>query len=171
MRKVIKKVCLLGDGAVGKSSLIRRFIYDAFEDDYKPTIGTKIVKKVLVIPHKDIELTMVIWDIMGHKSYLEVPAPYYQGVEGVLVVSDITRLSTLENLDYWLQQLFMESGSMPTIFITNKIDLVDQAAYGSDDVEVMAANFNAPFFFTSAKTGESVEQVFQELALDMTRNM
>jgi len=169
MRKMIKKVCMLGDGAVGKTSLIRRFVYDIFEEDYKPTIGTKIVKKVVEVPEFDTELTMVIWDIMGHKSYMQVPPQYYQGAEGVIVVADITRKKTLENLDFWVKTLMMESGEIPIVFVANKIDLMGLAEFGEEDVAEIAKQFSAPYVLTSAKTGEGVNKAFRTLAVNMVR--
>ncbi len=171
MRNVVKKVCLLGDGAVGKTSLIRKFVYDMFEEQYAPTIGTKITKKIEPVPEKDIDLTMVIWDIQGHKSYMKVPPQYYQGAEGVLIVADVTRAGTLDNLDFWLEMLLVESGEMPMIFIGNKSDLEDQTKFGSKEISRMAAKFGSPYIFTSAKTGENVEKTFHELAKKMVRFM
>ena len=171
MRNVIKKVCLLGDGAVGKTSLIRKFVYDIFEDEYAPTIGTKITKKIEEVPEKDINLTMVIWDIQGHKSYMKVPPQYYQGAEGVLIVSDLTRPETLENLDYWLKMLIEHTGEVPMIFIGNKSDLESEAKFGSEELATMSAKFNSPFILTSAKSGDNVSQTFHELAKRMVRSM
>ena len=108
MSSFVKKVCLLGDGAVGKTSLIRRFVLDEFEADYSPTIGTKITKKTLDMEDAGTSVNLMIWDIMGHKSYMKVPPQYYQGTEGFMVVCDITRLenlTSLTSLDLWDNQI------------------------------------------------------------------
>ena len=166
-RRIMKKICMLGDGAVGKTSLIRRYVFDTFDDDYTPTIGTKIVKKEVSLPDRGVDVTFMLWDIMGHKSHMEVPQQYYLGAEGVLVVADLTRKETLDSLDYWYKTLCFETGPLPTILVINKVDLVEYAAFGSDDVEEMAGKMDAPYYFTSAKTGEHVEDVFVRLAYIM----
>ena len=89
--KLIKKVCLLGDSSVGKTSLVRKYVYDTFDDSYIATIGTKTVKKQLSVSHfgKDIDLTLMIWDILGQKEYRKVQSMSFQGTSGALVVCDI----------------------------------------------------------------------------------
>jgi len=171
MRRVIKKVCLLGDGGVGKSSLIRRFVYDTFSDDYQPTIGTKIVKKTLNLEEQDTQLVLVIWDIMGHRSYMKVPPEYYRGAEGVFVVSDLTWEKTLTNLDYWVNSLFAETGTIPVLFLVNKSDLKDKAAFSEVQVKNIADKFDAPFLYTSAKKGVNVEKAFEMLGSKMIEKM
>ena len=170
-RKVIKKVCMLGDGAVGKTSLIRRYVFDQFKEDYTPTIGTKIVKKTIELPERDIELTFMIWDIMGHKSYHEVPLEYYQGVEGTILVADITRKETLENTSYWLKGPFKKAGKKPTVLVVNKADLENEAQFGNEETLAKAQELEVEYHYVSAKTGEKVESIFREMAEKITEGM
>ena len=88
-----RKILLLGDGAVGKTSFIRRFVVDKFSDDYITTIGTKVTKKDLRIesPSKAVELTFMIWDVLGQKGYKNIQESAFQGSKGALLVYDVTR--------------------------------------------------------------------------------
>jgi small GTP-binding protein len=163
------KVCLLGDGAVGKTSLIRRFVEDIFNDDYLLTIGTKTSKKRLIIkkPELDlnIHLTLIIWDIMGQVSFRKLLHPtYLKGAKGAILVGDLTRRETLEHFNDWVESLQIEGRKVPSVFVANKSDLKDKHTYGRAELESVASVHGSPFFMTSAKTGENVEEAFQALA-------
>src|SRR3972149_9514351 len=94
-----KKGVLLGDSAVGKPSLIKRFVLDAFEDSYVATVGSKVTKKELAIPRPDktVNLTMMIWDLLGQEGYTSFHTWTFQGVYGAILVADLTRRETLDN--------------------------------------------------------------------------
>jgi small GTP-binding protein len=162
------KVCLLGDGAVGKTSLIRRFVEDEFNDDYLLTIGTKTSKKRLIIkktdPQREFHLTLMIWDIMGQISFRKLLHPtYLKGAKGAMLVCDLTRKDTLEHLDDWIDSLYIEGRVMPSVFVANKSDLENQHVFGKAELEGVASAYDSPFFMTSAKTGENVEEAFRVL--------
>jgi small GTP-binding protein len=162
------KICLLGDGAVGKTSLIRRFVEDAFRDDYLLTIGTKTSKKRLFIKkpeyQKHIHVTLIIWDIMGQISFRKLLHPtYLKGARGAILVCDLTRKETLEHLDDWIDSLYVEGKVVPSVFVGNKCDLVDNHAFGKAELESVASAYGSPFYITSAKTGEYVEDAFRAL--------
>ena len=103
------KICLLGDGAVGKTSLIKKYVYDKFEDKYLLTLGTKTTRKKIELPLKGgghVELTLMIWDIMGQKEFERLHATFFQGSKGAIVVTDFTRKSTLEGVDNWIESFY-----------------------------------------------------------------
>ncbi|UCE74869.1 MAG: GTP-binding protein [Methanomassiliicoccales archaeon] len=171
-----QKICLLGDGAVGKTSLIRRFVEDAFRDDYLLTIGTKTSKKRIIIKKpdfpRDIHLTLIIWDIMGQISFRKLLHPtYLRGARGAIFVCDLTRLETLEHLDDWIDSLYVEGKVMPSVFVGNKSDLVDKHAFGKAEIESVASAYDSPSFTASAKTGENVENLFSALAEKIISDM
>ncbi len=170
------KVCLLGDGAVGKTSLIRRFVDDMFNDDYLLTIGTKTSKKRMIIKkpelNTNIHLTLIIWDIMGQVSFRKLLHPaYLKGSKGAIVVCDLTRRDTLEHFSDWIDSLTMEGCMIPSVFVANKSDLGNQLTFGAAELESMATAHGSPFFVTSAKTGDNVETIFQALALRLVDEM
>jgi small GTP-binding protein len=142
-RNLIKKICLLGDGEVGKTSLIRKFVYDDFDDKYLMTIGTKITKKTMVLNS-------------GHKQY-------YRGSKAGIFVCDLTRKSTLERMEWWLDSFNQVVGEVPLILLGNKLDLVEQRQVSENDLAQFARNFNCSYYLTSAKTGENVEHAFEKI--------
>jgi len=108
---VKRKILLLGDGAVGKTSLIRRFVVDKFSDDYITTIGTKVTKKDLRLesPGKATDMTFMIWDVLGQKGYRGIQESSFQGAKGALLVYDVTRPETAESLhEYWIPHLLRD---------------------------------------------------------------
>src|SRR5207249_11546858 len=113
-----RKILLLGDGAVGKTSLIRRFVVDKFSDDYITTIGTKVTKKDLRLesPGKATDLTSMIWDVLGQKGYKGIQESSFQGAKGALLIYDVSRQETLQSLqDYWIPHLMSVTEAMPRV--------------------------------------------------------
>jgi len=168
-QKMKVKVCLVGEGAVGKTCLIRRFIHDQFDDRYISTLGAKVSKKEVVVmnPRADgeISLDMTIWDIMGEKGFRELlKEAYFHGAQGILAVCDVTRKETLMELNDWIAAVDRVTGNIPVQFLANKADLRDQAKITPGDVKQLADTHKSPFLFTSAKTGDNVEAGFLRLA-------
>jgi small GTP-binding protein len=159
-RKYIKKVSLLGEGAVGKTSLVRRYVLDVFSDDYLQTFGAKVTKKV--IDTGDVELTMMIWDILGQKAQKSLHSSYYSGSNGAMVVFDLTRVETLNALPEWVEDLRRTVGDIPIVPIANKMDL--ETSVSQERMREIEKIIGAPFIFTSAKTGQGVPEAFQSLA-------
>jgi small GTP-binding protein len=159
------KICIIGDVGVGKTSLIRRYVLDVFDDKYIATIGTKVTKREMEI--KDPEtgapqnVILLIWDIMGQPSFREVlREAYFYGVEGALAVCDVTSKESLGELRYWIKAMTSTTGKVPIVFLGNKCDLRDETRVPYQDLEVFAKKQNSPALLTSAKTGYNVEQAF-----------
>lgn len=174
-KKVSKKICVLGDPAVGKTSLIRRFVINAFDDKYLTTIGAKIVKKEIAVPagggNPPVDLTLMIWDIAGQKTLGNVKQAYYRGTEGAMIVCDITRRETLMTTIDWIKTLMQITGDVPVILMANKSDLMDRALFGQAEMKEVANTTQAPFLLTSAKTGQNVNEAFNLLSKMITGNM
>src|SRR5512136_1817914 len=126
--KYIIKLCLLGDGAVGKTSLVRRYVFDVFDDKYLMSFGTKVTKKSYRVGEVDLDL--MIWDILGQKSQEALHAAYYRGAAGALAVCDFTRPETMKNLKSWLGSFRSVVGDMPVIILGNKSDLEKKYTLG-----------------------------------------
>ena len=165
-KQIKRKVLLLGDGAVGKTSLIRKFVMDKFSDDYITTIGTKITKKDLTYTTPDGEtmLTLMIWDILGQKGYKSIQSSSYKGAEGAMVICDLTKKESLASIsEYWIPELQKVTGGIPMIFVGNKCDLIDDRQISEDELAGTAKQYSSQSFVSSAKTGENVEMIFNAL--------
>ena len=173
----LMKVCLLGDGAVGKTALRERYLGKEFTSSYLMTIGADFaVQKTLV---KDKEVKFQIWDLAGQERFNSVRSLYYSGSHGALFVFDVTRPESYQNIiNGWLPELkkHIRGGAIPVILLGNKTDLRDAndpthitTEQGLKLADEMAKNFSEskikiPYLETSAKTGENVQQAFRYLA-------
>jgi small GTP-binding protein len=163
------KICLFGDAGVGKTSLIRRYVLNAFDDKYILTIGTKVSRKDVVVVNeredKEHVVTFVIWDIMGQKGARQLlQERFFTGTKAAIGVCDITKSESLSSLPDWADAVFDVTGKIPVVFFANKSDLADTAVIKPEDVREIADKYGAPYFYTSAKTGMNVEKGFQKLA-------
>ena len=161
--KYILKLCLLGDGAVGKTSLVRRFVFDAFDDKYLMSFGTKVTKKS--VSYDDVEVDMMIWDILVQKTQKTLHAAYYRGAVGAFAVCDYSRRDTMESLSSWVDGFVSVVGDMPVVILVNKSDL--DRSYQLDEVKAFADSIGSTVLETSAKTGENVEESFSLVAKKM----
>jgi small GTP-binding protein len=163
--RVSKKICLLGDFAVGKTSLVRRFVYDRFDDKYISTIGVKVSRKTVAVPRADevVELTMMLWDLAGSEEFSRVRASYLRGAAGAILVCDLTRPETLAGLRSYVDALATVSPGAQLILAANKHDLDAQRHLEQAEIEAVAASLGAPHYLTSAKTGSEVEALFRHL--------
>ena len=166
---VKKKICLLGDSAVGKTSLIKRFVLDQFDTEHVATIGTKVTKKSLNIKHPsqqmDVEMTLMIWDVIGQIGFRKMlHEAHFNGAKGGIHVCDITRKDTLVTTEEWIDSLREIAGEIPIVLLSNKSDLKNDAEFGETEFAEMASKYNAYYFFTSAKNGDNVEEAFRQLS-------
>jgi small GTP-binding protein len=158
-KRYILKICLLGDGAVGKTSLVRRYVFDVFNDKYLTSFGTKVSKKSVEIG--DAKVDLMIWDILGQKTYETLHQAYYRGAAGALVVCDLTRPETIESLVGWLESFRQVAGGVPVLLLANKADL--DRKIDAERLEEFGRSQGCDLLETSAKTGQNVEEAFLNL--------
>jgi small GTP-binding protein len=175
MLRLSKKVCLLGDFAVGKTSLVRRFIYDLFDDRYISTIGVKVSRKTINVAREQdvVELTIMLWDLAGSEEFDHMRATYLRGASGLLLVGDLTRPATFATLPGYVVDLNQRGPRIPLLLAANKADLLggtngDRSILLS--VQAWAAELEAPLYLTSALTGDEVEQAFRHLGRMMVQD-
>jgi len=164
MKQFVKKVSLIGEGGSGKTSLIRRFVESSFNDQYIHTIGVNVKKKSITFPEHDIDASLMIWDLQGQRNDTYIFSHMFK-TEGAFIVCDITRDTTLTGVPLWANILEKELRmKVPTVILANKADLMDEAVVSEDQLKYVGTQLNAPFIYTSAKTGQNVELAFKYLA-------
>ncbi len=159
------KIPLVGDGAVGKTSLIIKFVENMFKHEYKSTIGVDIFTKSVKIDKDDVLITL--WDIAGQERFKIIRKGFFEGAAGAIIVYDVTRKETFENIENWLKEVQEFTGPIPMIICGNKIDLANQRQVSTKQGSSYASKLNKTFIETSAKTGENVENAFIELCSEI----
>jgi small GTP-binding protein len=159
-----KKICLVGAFAVGKTSLVRRYVHSIFSEKYHTTVGVKVDRKRVVV--NDIPTELIIWDLHGEDEFQSVRTQYLRGASGCIFVADGTRAATLDVALNLHKRVEEAVGQVPSILAINKYDLktqweVDASLDKRMELEVFSV------LHTSAKTGTSVECAFETLAAKM----
>ncbi|HST21986.1 MAG TPA: Rab family GTPase [Blastocatellia bacterium] len=153
-----KKICMLGAFAVGKTSLVARFVKSIFSEKYLTTVGVKIDKKSLTV--RDQEMTLILWDLAGEDEFLQLRTSYLRGSAGYFLVADGTRRATLDKAIELQQRAENEIGKVPFILLINKSDLKSEWDIQDSEIAALIAE-GWVVFETSAKTGVNVEEIFQ----------
>ncbi len=172
IKEIKRKICIVGDWGVGKTSLIRKFVLDHFDDSYLATFGTKVLKKRIKYEKDEeliIDLILVIWDVMGQKEFKRAQNLAYRDSQGAIIVCDVTRKETLYSVGMWQVELYNITQKIPIIVLANKIDLNGKAQITKDDLEEASKELRAPYYFTSAKTGENVEKAFRKIGRELIK--
>ena len=159
-----KKICMLGSFAVGKTSLVRRFVDSIYSDTYYTTVGVKVDKKVVALD--DREVTLVLWDLYGEDDFQKMRWSYFRGASGYLLVADGTRRATFDKALELEERARQEAGVIPFVFLVNKCDLAEEwDVDGGFESQLAAKSWTV--LRSSAKTGENVEEAFRQLARKM----
>jgi len=172
MQDALFKVCIFGDGGVGKTSLVKRYLTGLFVGDSTMTLGVDFHMKNFEFHGKRVSLQ--IWDFAGEDRFRFLLPGYVKGASGGIFMFDITRQSSLRNFEDWLK-IFKEGTEdsqiqVPIIMIGGKLDLHDRrSVYSKDAVDLAKSYEFLDYIECSAKTGENVEIIFYKLALELTR--
>ncbi|MCJ2555282.1 MAG: GTP-binding protein [Candidatus Thermoplasmatota archaeon] len=162
------KVCFVGEFAVGKTSLVNRFVHNTFQGRYMATIGAKIQKVDLKVDQSRVIMTL--WDIMGEKGFRELlREAYFEGANGLVAVCDLTRPGSLLDLEEWIAAVYRIAGRVPLVIVANKADLTEHAVVTEEEVQAFARRHDCEAFITSAKTGEGVGEAFLAIGRGMAR--
>ena len=157
------KILILGDSFVGKTNMLKRFLNNEFDMNTKETVGVEFGSKNFIFGENDI-IKAQIWDTAGQERYRSVTKAYYKGAKGALLVYDITRKSTFENIDNWLIDLRTNADKdILIVLIGNKSDLLDNREVSSEDAQTKAEQYNVAYMETSAKNGDNISKAFTEL--------
>lgn len=173
MATISKKMCLVGDFGVGKTSLIRRFVDRQFSDQYLSTVGVKISRKNVelegVRQQEKLDVQLLIWDLEGHTKFKAIAPSYLQGASGAIVVADVTRQETIDNIPERMQLFFSVNPKGFIIIALNKSDLVDEEKIAKllQSVKFPEQEQVIATYSTSAKLGAYIDEMFQTLAYKM----
>ena len=161
------KICLLGDEGVGKTSLVRRFVYSAFDEAYLRSLGVTIHKRVVYVPLDGAThaAVLTIWDVLGAPEFVDrYLDAYVTNAVGLLAVCDLTRPETLDGLGRWFDRVRPSVGDVPSVVLANKRDLRSNAHVEEDDLLAFCELYGVPYMETSARTGENVASAFARIA-------
>ena len=168
MKKVSKKILLLGDFGVGKTSLIRRYVENTFSDDYLTTIGVKISRKNVGIESEKIEVQMLIWDIEGKTETNTMPKAYRLGAAAAIIVADLTRMKTLDSIQHHLEEFRAVNPERPVLVALNKSDIANLPPERQDMIASLIGV--SEIEITSAKSGLNVNRLFELTAKEAVRD-
>ncbi len=155
-----KKVCMIGAFAVGKTSLVSRFVKSIFSEKYLTTVGVKIDKKIITAHGRQVSL--MLWDLAGEDEFMQVRMSYVRGSSGYLLVADGTRAATLDTAIELQRRVENEADDLPFVLLINKADIADEWETDERKIESLVRR-GWMIFRTSAKTGANVEEAFLAL--------
>jgi small GTP-binding protein len=161
-----KKICMLGGFSVGKTSLVKRYVQSIFSEAYLTTVGVKVDKKTVDLP--DGSVNLILWDLAGEDEVASIRMSYLRGCAGYVLVADGTRHSTLDVALSLRQRVEADYGALPFVLLLNKNDLKEQWAV--PDAEIADLRQSGCWVqSSSARTGEGVEEAFNDLAARVSR--
>ena len=164
-----RKICLLGAFAVGKTSLVKRFVDDSFSEKYLTTVGISVSQKLMPpIPSGPLDDTVqhkfLIWDIAGLEKFDPVVMNYFRGASGALAVGDVTRANTVVALRTICNKFLSINPEAVLVTIGNKIDLLPEGGETAVSLKQLASDYGSELILSSAKTGQHVTEAFELLS-------
>jgi Ras-related protein Rab-1A len=155
------KAVIVGDGAVGKTTLIIRYTERRFRESYIPTIGVQFTVKE--VSYQDCSAEFILWDIAGQEQFRFLRSGFYSGSDVGIIVFDVTDVVSFGNITNWFEELRRFRGNIPLVLLGNKIDLDTERIVSHRIAQELANNLGIPYYETSAKTGENVSTIFNNL--------
>ena len=172
-RSFIYKICVVGNGGVGKTSMVLRYCENSFKESYLMTIGSNFsTKTVELANHPQLQVKLQLWDLAGQKHFSFVRPPFYRGATGIIYVFDLSRRSSFADLLEWRDEVEKVIGQKPSILVGNKLDIARQGhrEVAEQEGEALKGEMHVmKYVETSAKEGDSVEQVFKVLTLEILK--
>ncbi|WXG46845.1 MAG: Rab family GTPase [Candidatus Atabeyarchaeum deiterrae] len=171
IKKNVFKIIIVGEGGVGKTSLVKRHVDESFKEDMKMTIGVDLsVKRMRV---NDEERMLQIWDLGGQPHFKSVADLYFKGAHGMMSVFDVTRRASMDRLVDWIDRVYATVGQIPMVVVGNKVDLRNPgegiAGVSKEEGREFATRYQSPYLETSAKDGSGVDAAFQDLVSTLCR--
>ena len=170
------KVCIVGDGAVGKTTILHRYVDGKFSEDTMMTIGTNFFLKDIILHESKTACKLQIWDLGGQSHFAAVRPNFYLGARGIIYTFDLTRRSTLNNLLDWKDEITKVIGNgFPSVIIGNKLDLIESEEdriIAAEDASIIQKHLSASSYFeTSAKSNVGIDRAFRKLAFEVFNSL
>jgi len=159
---ISKKVCMVGSFAVGKTSLVQRFVKSVYDDQYLTTVGVKIDRKIVAVG--DAEVNLMLWDLAGEDAFTDLRLDHVRGSSGFILVADGTRPNTLDVALSLRDRIRAVYGALPFVLALNKADLHEEWCLDEERIATLERSAGWSVVRTSARTGDSVEHLFSMLA-------
>lgn len=156
------KVLVVGNGAVGKSSMIQRYCKGLFTKEYKKTIGVDFLEKT--INYEEEEVRLMLWDTAGQEEFDAITKAYYRGAQGCVLAFSTVDHASYTAVQRWRGKVLEECGDIPMVLVQNKIDLLDGATVTKEEAESLAKKLKVRLYRTSVKEDFNVSTVFEYLA-------
>uniref|UniRef100_A0A8C2SDR9 Ras-related protein Rab-23 n=1 Tax=Capra hircus TaxID=9925 RepID=A0A8C2SDR9_CAPHI len=154
--EVAIKMVVVGNGAVGKSSMIQRYCKGIFTKDYKKTIGVDFLERQIQVNDEDVRL--MLWDTAGQEEFDAITKAYYRGAQACVLVFSTTDRESFEAISSWREKVVAEVGDIPTALVQNKIDLLDDSCIKNEEAEALAKKLKLRFYRTSVKEDLNVSE-------------
>jgi Ras-related protein Rab-7A len=169
-KKLTLKIIIIGEPAVGKTSLVKRFVSGKFSKDYLSSIGTNIYTKKIDLDNEK-QITLQLWDIAGQERWINMRHSYYSGARGVIIVGDLTRENTFVQIEkFWVLDIGQFCSDAPILLLANKLDL--QGNLQHQEISSLGERIKAvDIIMTSAKTGENVEHAFKVISKEIVKQI
>lgn len=170
MKTPYYKVCIVGDFAVGKSTLLFQYLEKRFLSNVESTIGANFFVKNVKISKANNYISLQIWDLAGQDHFKWVRRAFYKGAQGIIYVFDLTRKETFDNIKNWKVEVEDISGFIPNVLVGNKLDLIDRKNISVEESDSLKQDIGAcSFDETSAKLGTGIDDIFHKLTLEMNK--
>lgn len=164
------KVIVVGNGQVGKTSMITRFAKGIFTNEYKKTIGVDFLEKKMHLSSIGEEVTFLLWDTAGQEEYDALTRTYYKGAGACILAFSTTDRDSFDAVESWYKKVQDECGNICMVLVQNKVDLMDEALMDAKDVEFLAKKLRLKLYRTCVKDDLNVSEVFQHLGAEFVRN-
>ena len=170
MNIITLKLILVGDGRVGKTSIINKYLYNTFNENEPMTINSCFLEKKMIINEKTFKFAL--WDTAGQEKFNSVTPVYYRDAKGVILVYDITNARSFERVQKWIEEVRSYNKECEIVICGNKVDIKETYEDGvdKDKAKEYVESKGIEHFYTSAKTGEGLEEVFDYVAKKVVDN-
>jgi len=165
--KYIIKILTLGDQSVGKSSIVIRYSDNKFSDTFLSTIGVDSKRKIIKVKGEKVKVS--IWDTAGQEKFQNIVKQYYNGANGILLIFDITNKKSFEKINFWYNDLInkIKKEEIVIYLVGNKVDLEENRQITIEEAEKYANDKNIPYFEVSAKSGDGIKKLFDDITNDI----